>query len=122
MSIPVRARSRLHAMGVLICAMWIVGAAACSRAPAVAPRPVLATPKDRVPNFPGVDVVPMSHGAFAVRMHSGMLGNGEPLYVIDGRPTMLPPNRGIDWVRLEDVARITVVRSPADLAIYGPRG
>jgi TonB-dependent SusC/RagA subfamily outer membrane receptor len=51
-----------------------------------------------------------------------MVGDGEPLYVVDGRPTAVPPNRGIDWLRREDIARIEVVKNPADLAIYGPRG
>jgi TonB-dependent SusC/RagA subfamily outer membrane receptor len=32
------------------------------------------------------------------------------------------PNRGINWLRREDIARIEVLKNPADLAIYGPRG
>ena len=120
MSIAARAVTRFPSMAVLICATVL--ASACSRAPAVGPRPLVATPADGLPHFPGVDVVPLDHGAFAVRIHSGLVGDGDPLYVIDGRPTTVPANRGIDWLRREDIARITVVKNPADLAIYGPRG
>jgi len=120
MSIAARAVPRFAPMAILICATLVAGA--CSRAPAAGPRPVVATPADGLPYFPGVDVVPLDHGAFAVRIHSGLVGDGDPLYVIDGRPTTLPPNRGIDWLRREDLARITIVKNPADLAIYGPRG
>jgi TonB-dependent SusC/RagA subfamily outer membrane receptor len=107
---------------VLICATLLVATDACSRAPTAAPRPVAATTQEGPPHFPGVDVVPLDRGAFAVRIHSGLVGAGAPLYVIDGRPTILEPNRGIDWLRREDIARIEVVKNPADLAIYGPRG
>ena len=122
MSIPARAVARFHSVDVLICATLVVAAGACSRPPALEARPMMPTPEQRLPHFPGIDVVPLDHGAFAVRIHSGMVGDGEPLYVIDGRPTTVPPNRGIDWLRREDIARITVVKNPADLAIYGPRG
>ena len=64
----------------------------------------------------------MDHGAFAIRISSGLVGGGAPLYVIDGQPMTIAPDRGIDWLTLEDIARITVVKNPADLAIYGPRG
>jgi TonB-dependent SusC/RagA subfamily outer membrane receptor len=73
-------------------------------------------------HFPGVDLVPLNHGAFAIRIHSGLVGDSAPLYVIDGRPTVVEPNHGIDWLRPEDISRITVVKNPADLAIFGPRG
>ena len=75
-----------------------------------------------VHGFPGVDVVLMDRGAFAVKIHSGMVGAGEPLYVIDGQKTMLSSNRGIDWLKPEDIAQIRVLKSPAELAIYGPDG
>jgi TonB-dependent SusC/RagA subfamily outer membrane receptor len=109
-------------MDVLICGTLLVTAGACSRAPTVEPGPAMAAPEQGLPHFPGIDVVPLDHGAFEVKIHSGMVGNGAPLYVIDGRPTTVAPNRGIDWLRREDIARIEVVKNPADLAIYGPRG
>jgi TonB-dependent SusC/RagA subfamily outer membrane receptor len=110
-------------MDVLICATLIVAAGACSRAPAVEPAPAIATSEHApMPQFPGIDVVPLDHGAFEVKIHSGMVGDGPPLYVIDGRPTTVAPGQGIDWLRREDIARIEVVKNPADRAIYGPRG
>jgi len=122
MSIPPRAVSRFRSMDVLICVTLIVAAGACSRAPAVEPVPAIATAEQALPQFPGIDVVPLDHGAFEVKLHSRMVGDGPPLYVIDGRPTTVAPSGGIDWLRREDIARIVVVKNPADLAIYGPRG
>jgi TonB-dependent SusC/RagA subfamily outer membrane receptor len=122
MSLPSRALSRFRSMDVLICATLIVAAGACSRAPAVEPGPEMAAAAQGLPHFPGIDVVPLDHGAFSVKIHSGMVGDGAPLYVIDGRPTTVAPTRGIDWLRPEDIARIEVLKSPAELAIYGPRG
>jgi TonB-dependent SusC/RagA subfamily outer membrane receptor len=107
---------------VLTCATLIVAAGACSRVPAVEPGPRTATAEQGLSRFPGIDVVPLAHAAFEIRIHSGMVGDGAPLYVIDGRPTMVAPNRGIDWLSREDIARIEVLKTPADLAIYGPRG
>ena len=51
-----------------------------------------------------------------------MVGDGQPLYVIDGAPLRLPPNRGIDWFKPEDIAEIKVLKAPHELAEYGPNG
>jgi TonB-dependent SusC/RagA subfamily outer membrane receptor len=51
-----------------------------------------------------------------------MVGDGEPLYVIDGAPMRIPANRGIDWFKPEDIAEIKVLKSPHELAEYGPNG
>jgi len=120
MSNAARVVSRFPSVAVLICATIL--ASACASTPSTGPRPLVATPADRLPYFPGVDVVPLDHGAFEVRIHGRLVGDGHPLYVIDGHPTMLPANRGIDWLRPEDIARITILTNPADVAIYGPRG
>lgn len=129
-SIP-RAVPFLQPIDVVVCATLILSSAACARAPSAEPRPLLAAPAEQrlTSNseqgpvyFPGVDLVPLSRGAFAIRLHSGLVGDGPPLYIIDGRPTIVEPNRGIDWLRPDDISRITVVKNPADLAIYGPRG
>jgi TonB-dependent SusC/RagA subfamily outer membrane receptor len=82
----------------------------------------MATAEQGLPHFPGVDVIPLDHGAFEVKIHSRMVGDGPPLYVIDGRPLTEAPTRGIDWLRREDIVRIEVVKNPADIAIYGTRG
>jgi TonB-dependent SusC/RagA subfamily outer membrane receptor len=53
---------------------------------------------------------------------SGLVSRGEPLYIIDGTHMMIEPSRGIDWFKPEDIARIQVLKDPADTAVYGPRG
>ena len=74
-------------------------------------------------HFPGVDIVPTARSGFLVRVHSGMMvGNGEPLYVIDGAPMRVEPNRGIDWFTPEAIASIKVLKAPHELAEYGPSG
>jgi TonB-dependent SusC/RagA subfamily outer membrane receptor len=90
--------------------------------PELAGEPLKSTVERGLIRFPGVDLVPLDHGAFAIRIHSGLVGDGVPLYVIDGQPMTIEQNRGIDWLKPEDIVRITVVKNPADLAIYGPRG
>ena len=72
--------------------------------------------------FAGVDIVPTSRFGFRVRIQSALVGDGEPLYVIDGVRMTIPPNRGIDWFKPEDIATIKVLKLPHELAEYGPSG
>ncbi len=72
--------------------------------------------------FPGVNIVMMPRGGFLIRTYSGRMGPGELLYVIDGAPLLVHPGRGIDWLKPDDVAKIQVLKGPAETAIYGPRG
>jgi TonB-dependent SusC/RagA subfamily outer membrane receptor len=37
-------------------------------------------------------------------------------------PPRIPPNRGIDWFKPEDIAEIKVLKYPHELAVYGPSG
>jgi outer membrane receptor for Fe3+-dicitrate len=69
-----------------------------------------------------VDIVPTRHSGFVIRIHSGIVGGGEPLYVIDGAPMKVPPNRGIDWFNPEDIVEIRVLKHPHEVAEYGPNG
>jgi TonB-dependent SusC/RagA subfamily outer membrane receptor len=75
-----------------------------------------------VRRFPGVHVIRTRSGGFSVRILSALVGGGEPLYVIDGTPMPVEPSRGIDWLRLDDVAQIKVMKDPAETTVYGPRG
>jgi TonB-dependent SusC/RagA subfamily outer membrane receptor len=75
-----------------------------------------------VRRFAGVDLVPMPHSGFLVRIHGAMVGEGEPLYVIDGAPMRIAPNRGIDWFKPEDIVTIKVLKFPHELAEYGASG
>jgi TonB-dependent SusC/RagA subfamily outer membrane receptor len=105
----------------------LVSAGACYNAPSEAPRPALESSGQRqnrgaLHRFPGVDLAPMGRSAFLIKIHSGMVGSGEPLYVIDGTPMTISPNRGIDWFKPEDIAQITVLKRPDELTVFGPRG
>ena len=80
------------------------------------------TDEGRAPRFAGVDVVPAGRLGFLIRIHSASVGDGEPLYVIDGVRMNIPPNRGIDWFKPEDIVDIKVLKQPHELAEYGPAG
>lgn len=130
MSISSRRVSFFHLADVVVSAAMLVSAGACFNPPSTAPEPgVAGTSEQRAQAtamfrrgfFPGVDIVPTSRSAFVVKIHSGMVGNGEPLYVIDGDPVMIPPS-GISWFKPDDIAQIKVLKYPDELALYGPRG
>ncbi|MGZ3333179.1 MAG: hypothetical protein ACXU9O_10810 [Gemmatimonadaceae bacterium] len=130
MSVSPRRVSFFHLADVVVSAAMLVSAGACFHATSEAPHPAAveaseqraqATALFRRGFFPGVDIVPMSRSAFVVKIHSGMVGNGDPLYVIDGDPVMIPP-AGITWFKPDDIAQIKVLKYPDELALYGPRG
>lgn len=117
--------------GLLVYSTLIAAANACYHAPSEAPDPAVGAELTSLKQsinakgfhrFPGVEVVPTGHSAFFIRIQSGLVGAGDPLYVIDGAPTVVDPSRGIDWFKPEDIAAIQVLKSPEDLAVYGPRG
>ena len=121
--------SRHRAMVVFVSAAIVISSA-CHRAASTTPRPSVVessgeasrSTNDRgLPHFAGVDLVPTGSG-FLVRIHSGLVGDAQPLYVIDGAPTSVSPTRGIDWFKPEDIADIKVLKQPHELAEYGPRG
>jgi TonB-dependent starch-binding outer membrane protein SusC len=74
--------------------------------------------------FPGVDVIRTAGGGFLVRVRgaSSFLGSSEPLYVVDGIPVHVDPQRGLDWLSPHDIRRITVLKAPPETSIYGVRG
>jgi TonB-dependent SusC/RagA subfamily outer membrane receptor len=131
MSLSPRRVSSFHLADVLISAAMIISAGACYNAPSSAPQPSVAdvyAQREQLPDkttprhFPGVDLVPIGHSAFVVRIHSGLIGDGEPLYLIDGNQMTISPTTGIDWFKPEDITQIRVLKRPDELAIYGPRG
>jgi len=95
----------------------ILVSGACHHAQSSAPQPTVVEP-----HFAGVDIVPTRGAGFLVLIHSGMVGDGEPLYVIDGAPMRIPRNRGIDWFKPEDIADIRVLKYPHEVAEYGANG
>lgn len=103
--------------GIVACATMITALGGCHHRS--------AAPGERVAverRFAGVDLVPTPHGAFFIRILSGLVGTGEPLYIIDGNPMTIDPGRGIDWFKPEDIVAIRVLKSPSDITVYGPRG
>ena len=110
----------VRATDVLV-ATAILVSGACHRAQSTAGQPPQSTNETTV-RFPGVDIVRTNRSAFFVRIHSGMVGTGEPLYVIDGARMRIQPNRGIDWFEPEDIAEIKVLKFPHEVAEYGANG
>ena len=73
----------------------------------------------------GVQVHRTPGGGFSVRIRgaSTILGDGEPLYVVDGVPLRsMGPGGALDGISPADVARIDVLKDGASAAIYGVQG
>jgi TonB-dependent SusC/RagA subfamily outer membrane receptor len=71
-------------------------------------------------HFPGVTVTQTNNGDYAISIRgpSSFTGNDSPLVVVDGvaiQGSML-------WINPHDVARIDVLKTPDQTAIYGVRG
>ena len=74
--------------------------------------------------FPGVTVTRTADGGLAVRIRgiTSILGNNEPLYVIDGIPIQPGPNGSLTGIPPENIESIQVLKDPAETAFYGARG
>lgn len=74
--------------------------------------------------FPGVHVVRTPAGGFMIHIRgaSTILGSKGPLYVVDGIPVEVDPQRGLDWLNPADIARIDVLKNAPETSIYGVRG
>jgi len=74
--------------------------------------------------FPGVHVIRTPSGGFSIRIRgvSTILGNAEPLYVVDGIPANVEPGRGLDWLSPANIERIDVLKDATETAMYGVRG
>ncbi len=72
--------------------------------------------------FPGVDVRRTPDGRISIRIRgpASFYSSTEPLLVIDGIPMQQGP--GFGGINPHDIATITVLKNPADIAIYGLRG
>jgi TonB-dependent SusC/RagA subfamily outer membrane receptor len=106
-----------RAVGIVACATSVVTLNGCHQRSSVGDETSVMARR-----FPGVELVSTGNGGFYVRILSGLVGSGEPLYVIDGNPMAIDSRRGIDWFEPEDIIRISVLKSPSDLTVYGPRG
>jgi TonB-dependent SusC/RagA subfamily outer membrane receptor len=73
---------------------------------------------------PGVRVSRTAEGVLTVRIRGGssLMGNNEPLYIIDGSPFVPGPNGALTGINPYDIDTIKVLKDPADLTMYGVRG
>lgn len=74
--------------------------------------------------FPGVRVIRLPGGGIAVRVWGPgtLLGDKEPLYVVDGLPVQVTPGRGLYWLNPGDIKSIQVLKDISETAAYGVRG
>ena len=117
---------------LLACASSGAKPATPAAAPASA-RPTGTPPRDRgaksvedmlAGRFPGVTVQRTNDGGLKIRIRGGnnSFYNGEePLFIVDEVP--IPQGTGgILFLDPYDIAKIEVLKNPADVAIYGMRG
>ncbi len=74
--------------------------------------------------FAGVEVIRLTNGGSAVRIRgvNTIMGNTEPLYIIDGLEVSAGPGGALAGLNPADIARIDVLKDPGSTAIYGIRG
>jgi TonB-dependent SusC/RagA subfamily outer membrane receptor len=74
--------------------------------------------------FPGVEVLRTRSGGFLIHIRgvTTLLGRSEPLYVVDGLPVEIDPERGLDWLSPAEIERIDILKDPAETSMYGVRG
>jgi TonB-dependent SusC/RagA subfamily outer membrane receptor len=56
----------------------------------------------------------------SVRIIGAVLGESDPLFVIDGTPVTVKRGK-LDWLSPEDITGIRVLKYPTATAQYGPR-
>ena len=73
---------------------------------------------------PGLMISHAADGSISIRIRGGssIMGNNEPLYIIDGVPANSGPGGNLTGINPRDIASIEVLRDAADLAFYGVRG
>jgi TonB-dependent SusC/RagA subfamily outer membrane receptor len=73
--------------------------------------------------FPGVSVLATPNGGFSIRIRGAAgVGDRDPLYVVDGMPVEVTAGRGLEWLDPADIARIDVLKNPAETSMFGVRG
>jgi TonB-dependent SusC/RagA subfamily outer membrane receptor len=72
----------------------------------------------------GVQVVHHAGGgiSFRIRGVGSINADNEPLYVVDGMPVHVAPNRGLDWLNPGDIKRIEILKDASTTSMYGVRG
>ena len=74
--------------------------------------------------FAGVHVVRTRNGGISLRIRgvSTLMGNSEPLFVIDGMPVHSGPGTALVGINPSDIERIDILKDAGATAIYGSRG
>jgi TonB-dependent starch-binding outer membrane protein SusC len=74
--------------------------------------------------FAGVHVVRTRNGGMTLRIRgvSTLIGDSEPLFVIDGMPVHSAPGTALIGINPSDIARIDILKDAGATAIYGSRG
>lgn len=72
----------------------------------------------------GVQVIRRPGGGISlqIRGRGSFSGNMEPLYVLDGVPLQMEPNRGLYWLNPDDILKIEILKDASATAFYGVRG
>jgi TonB-dependent SusC/RagA subfamily outer membrane receptor len=72
----------------------------------------------------GVTVTRAPDGGIAVRIRGAttILGNAEPLYIVDGMPLQPGPTGSLTGINPYDIESIKVLKDAAETAMYGSRG
>lgn len=74
--------------------------------------------------FSGVRVLRTVGGGLRVSIRGAGMWSADqqPLYVIDGVAVTVSSDRGLDWLAVEDIARIDVLKNAAETTMFGARG
>jgi TonB-dependent SusC/RagA subfamily outer membrane receptor len=122
---------RLSVWTSAACALVLVSTLGCARRSGGAdPKPIEPTAAVTrveellIGKYAGVEVVKSNDGGYHVIIRgtgSGAPG-GQPLWVIDGSPIEVHSTQDLAWVNPGAVVKISVLKDPADLGIYGRRG
>ena len=115
MSLRLSRASLARIAGILVCGTTFAALGGCAHR---SPTAYELTAQ----SFPGLQVIRMPNGGFSMRILGASVGGGQPLYIIDGSPVPIDPDRGIDWFTPEDIVKVKVLKDPAETTVYGPLG
>ena len=104
-----------RALRFVICLLAITASSGCA---SKSPSAYMQAPR----TFPGIQLNRTQAGGFSLRILSGMVSAGPPLYIVDGIRVTVEPARGIDWFQPEDIVAIQVLKDPSEIAVYGQSG
>jgi TonB-dependent SusC/RagA subfamily outer membrane receptor len=73
---------------------------------------------------PGLMISHAADGSISIRIRGGssLIGNNEPLYIIDGIAALPGPGGNLTGINPRDIASIEVLKDAANMAFYGVRG